>query len=216
MNCPSWRQFPCRERSDFSSQTAGSCPTSNSSPGATGTLVEWLLVGMSGSRANSCDLESQRQERSGWHRHWGIFFFFLHTMRHAGSWFSMQGWNPWPLQWKHRVLIIGQLEKSPLRDLSHQRWPTAWPYRVGWISNCDSMGQPEVMAGGQLIWSQTFSLTSHELDMEVDTLSSFVFFFFFLTVQWKKTVALMPNWCSKVWVWFMKWEIWLHSHIRSG
>ena len=77
MNCPSWRQFPCRERSDFSSQTAGSCPTSNSSPGATGTLVEWLLVGMSGARANSCDLESQRQERSGWHRHWGIFFFFF-------------------------------------------------------------------------------------------------------------------------------------------
>ena len=68
MNCPSWRQFPYREKSDFSSQTAGSCPTSNSTPGATGTLVEWLSVGMSESRANSCDLESQSQECSDWYQ----------------------------------------------------------------------------------------------------------------------------------------------------
>ena len=31
------------------------------------------------------------------------------------------------------------------------------------------------MAGGQLIRSQTFSLTSHQLGMEVDTFSSFIF-----------------------------------------
>ena len=77
MNCPSWRQFPYREKSDFSSQTAGSCPTSNSTPGATGTLVEGLSVGMSESRANSCDLESQSQECSGWHQALRVFLFLF-------------------------------------------------------------------------------------------------------------------------------------------
>ena len=42
-----------------------------------------------------------------WQPHCCIFFFFGHTVRHAGSPFPDQGLNLHPLQWKHGVLTNG-------------------------------------------------------------------------------------------------------------
>ena len=43
-----------------------------------------------------------------------ILFFFLFdcTTWHAGSEFPNQGWNPCPLQWKHRALTTAPPGKS--------------------------------------------------------------------------------------------------------
>ena len=48
------------------------------------------------------------------------FFFFGRAAGHAGSSFPDQGWNPCPLQWKHRILTTGPPGKSQPHDSQFQ------------------------------------------------------------------------------------------------
>lgn len=41
-----------------------------------------------------------------------LFLFFWLAMRHVGSYFPNQGWNPSPLQWTHEVVTTGPLGRS--------------------------------------------------------------------------------------------------------
>ena len=93
------------------------------------------------------------------------FFFFCCTMWHAGSYFHDQGSDPWPLQWKCRVLITEPTGKSQDHFCYHI-WSILWFLTHKLLRPLDSLESWMLFCLFVCWWCDSWKMRAHWQGLE--------------------------------------------------